>query len=184
MGASVLMAASQSFLHAAISHHGDIARAVSELNSYLYTRQRDTQFVTLWAAVFDPVEMKLSYIDAGHGYAMLIDAQNEFTPLTAGEAMPLGVAAEFPGYATKLSLPPQGRVLIVSDGIIEQLQSESAVPIGTDRPQFGVTGLRAAITATGPGIDPLQNLMVSVRRFAGCEHLSDDATALLVEWGA
>jgi serine phosphatase RsbU (regulator of sigma subunit) len=181
IGASILMAASQSFLHAAMSHHGDIARAVAELNSYLHTRQRDTQFVTLWAGVFDPQEMKLSYIDAGHGYAMLIDAQNEFTPLSAGEAMPLGIAADSPGSATTLTLPPRGRVLIVSDGIIEQVQPESAA--GSDRQQFGVARLRAAIASTAPAEDALQALLTTVRNFADNDHLSDDATALLVEWG-
>jgi serine phosphatase RsbU (regulator of sigma subunit) len=181
IGASVLMVASQSFLHAAICHHGDIARAVGELNSYMHTRRQENQFVTLWAGVFDPGEMSLSYVDAGHGYGMMIEANGEFTALSAGNALPMGIAPESPGPATKVQLPPTGRVLVVSDGIIEQLQSDPGP--GTDRERFGVARLRATIAGAPPGGDALQFLLESVRDFAKTDQLADDATAVMVSWG-
>jgi len=58
--ASVLMTATQGFLHAALQLHGEPARAVTAANAFVAPRRPDCRFVTLWVAVLDPARSKHS----------------------------------------------------------------------------------------------------------------------------
>lgn len=182
VGASVLMTASQGFLHAALREHGDVARAVTELNAFIYPRRPPSKFVTLWAGVFDPAQRRLEFVDAGHGYALLIEADGTIRQLSGGRNVPVGILDEERYQSFNVELPPPGagaRALIVSDGIIEQTGTR---PDGS-HDQFELGGLeqffrsRAAAEA-----DEVAALFDAIVAYAGTSQLADDATALLVRW--
>jgi serine phosphatase RsbU (regulator of sigma subunit) len=77
-------------------------------------------------------------------------------------------------------LPPHGRALIISDGLVEQTQAEP-IP-GQPREQFDLVRVQAAIAATPTNTDPVHHLFDAVYEFAGTKSLSDDATAVMVTW--
>jgi serine phosphatase RsbU (regulator of sigma subunit) len=180
IAASVLMTASQGFLHAALSDHGDPARAVRDLNTYIHPRRPEGKFITLWVGVFDPKQMTLNYVDAGHGYALLIKHDDTAEPLSAGEGLPIGIMPDSAYTPSTVSLPRGGRVLVISDGLVEQTQAEPS----TDgkRQQFEVTGVQAAMTGAPHGQEAIARLFEAVFKFAGTQSLSDDATAVMVHW--
>jgi hypothetical protein len=71
VAASVLMTATQGYLHASLREHADAAKAVTAVNRYVSPRREGSKFVTMWVGVFDSVTKTLSYVDAGHSYVLM-----------------------------------------------------------------------------------------------------------------
>lgn len=180
LAASVLMTAAQGFLHAALSNHCDVARAVTELNAFIYPRKSEGKFITLWVGLFDSKNNTVTYVDAGHGYALLSHPDGACEQLCAGGDMPVGIIPDAVFSTTTAKLLPGQRALILSDGIIEQFETETMTLTGT-RKQFELTGVQAALAAS-TGDDIIPNLFQAVYQFAGTKNLADDATAVLVTW--
>jgi phosphoserine phosphatase RsbU/P len=180
IAASVLMTASQGFFHAAISQHGDLARAVKDLNAFVHPRRPESKFVTLWVGLFDPKNLTVSYVDAGHGYALLADTDHSFQTMAEGDAMPIGIMPDSVYTVVTKPLPAHGRALIISDGLVEQTQGEAAP--GKPREQFQLSRVQSALAAVNNDEDAVAHLFDSVYQFAGTQNLSDDATAVLVKW--
>ena len=177
ISASVLMTAAQGFLHASLAGHGDVARAVNQLNAFLHPRRQASKFITLWVGVFSPAPgggATLSYVDAGHGHALLRHPDGTFSALASGDGLPVGVFDEASYTAETLDIPAGGLALILSDGIIEQFG------IGTAAQQFEMTGVQQAVSA-GHG-DVVAALFEAVVTHAGKTQLADDATAVVVTW--
>jgi sigma-B regulation protein RsbU (phosphoserine phosphatase) len=175
--ASVLMTATHGFLHAALKYHGDPGRAVTDANRFVNPRRPDSKFVTMWVGVLDADTGMLSYVDAGHSYALIKRADGSFERLDRGGGLPIGVD---PDLVYKIETVPVGsgdKLLVVSDGIIEQFGS-GLPPPGQPRPQFEMTGVQASLEANHP--DEVAALFNAVIAHAGTDQLSDDATAVLV----
>ncbi len=180
--ASVLMTASQGFLHAALLEHGDPARALLSLNSFISPRRSDERFVTLWVGVFDLANKTLTYVDAGHGYAMMLQPDGRIEPLSEGGGVPIGVL-DTPDYsAQSIALTDGQRALIVSDGIVEQHGPVTSADGATTLEQFSVRGVRNAISEMPKGADEVETLFKAVIAHAGATALQDDATAVLLRW--
>ncbi len=120
VSASLLVTACQGFLRASMEMGEDPAEAVGRLNAFYASRCRDQSFMTLWLGVFDSRERTLEYVNAGHGYAYLYDAEGAITQLDEGDNLVLGVLADHEFCAKTIALPPSGMTVVVSDGVIEQ----------------------------------------------------------------
>lgn len=182
IAASVLMTATQGFLHAALQQHGDPARAVTSVNQFVNPRRPENKFVTAWVGVFDLAKRQLSYVDAGHSYATLMSSDGSFTPLDEGGGLPIGVMEDSEYASTVVSLPESGRVMVVSDGIVEQPGLNASGHGGTKRVQFEMDGVRMSLSTPVADADPVAALFSAVFTHAGGEQLADDATAVLVSW--
>lgn len=173
IGASILMTSAQGFLHASLRQHGDPARAISDLNAYLASRQGADRFITLWVGVFDPGRRILTYADAGHGLALLQWPDGSSKRLREGGGPPAGVLAEAQYIAASEPLRPGARVLVVSDGIVEQRAGGEGAPFGIE------SAAKAAKNEKGDAIAALFDALVA---HAETSLLTDDATAVCVEW--
>jgi serine phosphatase RsbU (regulator of sigma subunit) len=181
ISASVLMTATQGYLHAAMIGLGDPQRAVQELNRFVTPRRPEGQFVTLWIGVFDAENGTLTYVDAGHGYAWLARQLGALERLDKCGGIPIGVDDGFAYQSESVKLEAGCKALIVSDGIIEQSGLVHAdAGHGGDVGRFRVDGLEQALLQAGD--DEVADLFEAVVRYAGVNHLSDDATAVLVRW--
>lgn len=182
IAASVLMTAAQGFLHAALQEHADAARAVTDLNRFINPRRSDDKFVTAWVAVFDCHAKTISYVDAGHGYALMHNPDNTFAMLAEGDGMPIGLFAEAEYTSITRPLEQGGRALVISDGLVEQYGFVNGADGMTTNAQFSVAGVERVIAETPKDADPVTALFDAVVAHAGTTSLQDDATAVLVKW--
>jgi serine phosphatase RsbU (regulator of sigma subunit) len=181
VSASVLMTTSQGFLHGALCEHGDPNRAVCDLNRFLLERSAEGRFVTLWVGVFDAEQSTLTYVDAGHGYAFLARADDTISLLTEGGGPPVGIMSNQTFVTTEMTLPTSGRLVVVSDGVIEQPAEGPENERSND--EFGRARVEEAVTAAAAQArDETQAIFAALVAHAGGPSLADDATVLVVRW--
>lgn len=135
VGAALLMATAKAHLDASLVFHGDAARAVAEANHYVSQHCGDGKFISLWLGVFTPQpdgNTELSFIDAGHGYWLVRDGAGGVRRAQYRGGLPLGVESTAGYEAETLILPPRSRMVIYSDGVVEQ-QSPEGVEFGVER---------------------------------------------------
>jgi serine phosphatase RsbU (regulator of sigma subunit) len=171
------MTAAQGFLHASLLAHGELARAVTSLNTFLHSRSSAETFLTLWIGLFDPHHMSLEYVDAGHGYATMLKSDQSTQWLDENGGVPIGAAAGIEYQTATAHLSPGDGVLIFSDGIVEQTSNDSR-PDGR-REEFGKERVHAAIRGCD-GKDLLAGLFQALNSFAGGRAFTDDVTGVLV----
>jgi serine phosphatase RsbU (regulator of sigma subunit) len=176
VAASVLMTTAHGFLHAALLQHGDGLRAVRELNSYLRARSASGRFITLWLGVFDAAASTLRFVNAGHGYAWLASRDGAIAHLSGGGGLPVGVESPLQYESSEVSFGPGDRVVLVSDGIIEQPSMNAAAG---QRDEFGRDLLQRWLREPHHG-DDIERLFHAVTVHAGSQRLTDDATVLIV----
>jgi phosphoserine phosphatase RsbU/P len=175
VAASVLMTATQGFLHAALGETGDPGKAVRALNAYISPRCGEGHFVTLWIGVFDAVRNTLRYVDAGHGYGVLLRAAGGHALLREGGGPPIGIDPDSTHDAADVTLSRGDRVVVVSDGLVEQPGRH-----GNESVQFGLNGVLDVIAPCATAEQAIAALFDAVQRHAGGPALADDATAVLV----
>lgn len=177
IAASVLMTATQGFLHAALFAADDPCEAVTRLNHFLVPRCDGRRFVTLWVGVFDTSDGTLRYVDAGHGYGMHFRGETVKHLRDAG-GPPVGIDTSSMYGTAQLDIAAGDRVVLVSDGLVEQIGHAAN---GAAATEFGVDNVVAAVAGDVAGEDAIANLFRAVILHAGTDTLSDDATAAIVE---
>lgn len=151
----------------------DAARAMHEA---VRSAGPGTPFVTAVIAVWDTATGLLRWITAGHPRPLVMAAGGAVHTLIDGVTRPLGVRGHGsePG-AAECVLPPGARLVLYSDGVVEQ-------PVGRTGRAYGIdalTGvLREASGATPAGI--VRRLQDGVIAAADGAALRDDATLLVV----
>jgi serine phosphatase RsbU (regulator of sigma subunit) len=183
VAASVLMTATQGYLHAALKESRDPGKAVTDVNRFVNPRRPENKFVTMWVGVFDAANRTVSYVDAGHSYATIKNADGTFMPLDAGGGLPIGITEDGVYSAETVELKPGGCAMVVSDGIIEEFGVVPGSDGASNKAQFQMDGLRRSMSSSEGEDDFVANLFKDLIDYAGTDHLSDDATAVLVKWG-
>jgi serine phosphatase RsbU (regulator of sigma subunit) len=178
IGSAILMATTQSYLSAALRYHADPAKAVTDVNRHLAQRAEDNKFVSLWAGILDIETRKLTYCDAGHGYWLV--ARNGQAPgrveSTAGGPL-LRADEEHVYTADELTLAPGERVILYSDGVVEQRSG--------DDEEFGLDRTIQVLSDSGSGgpASDVQRLFDTLVAFAGTDRLADDVTIASIQLG-
>jgi len=168
--ASVLATLVQGFLRGSLARGGTLADAATALNAYLSSRADTGRFLTAWLGIVDPVAGQIEYLDAGHGFALLVEPDTGFAELARAGGPPLG-AIEDIVYDSACAPFPHGAMLVLaSDGVIEQRRPDGA--------QLGMDGFRAAVDPTRPPSHVVPQVLDAVRAFAGKRALDDDATVV------
>ena len=144
VGAGLLMAATQSHLRAALASGSSLAEAVAVVNRHITRRSSDDKFVTLMIARWIPADGVLEMVDAGHGFTVVIAPDGSATSLRQSGGIPIGIIDDHPYAATSTELTAGSRVILFSDGAVEQ-----ADPAGT---MFELQGVIDAVT-TDPTTD-------------------------------
>lgn len=175
ISASVLMTASQGFLHAALEREQDLSNAVTALNRFIHPRRPASKFVTMWAGILDPGRQVLQYVDAGHSYAVLRRADGTLQQLDDGGGLPVGVDDATVYHAIEAAFLPGDALMVVSDGIIEQFPPRSDAG---GYQQFGMDGLLRHLQVVHD--DPVAALFAELVDYAGTDQLADDATVVWV----
>ncbi|OWK34421.1 PP2C family protein-serine/threonine phosphatase [Fimbriiglobus ruber] len=134
--AAVLMAITHTLAHAFPDPPTSPGRLLAYLNARLARRYTGAtgNFVTAFAAVFDPVRSVVTYANAGHMPPRVAAANTPgWSPLPGGQRLPLGVNSRDSAYPeVTIPLGVGDRVAIFTDGIIEAV-NRAGEPFGFDR---------------------------------------------------
>ncbi len=170
--AAILMATAQTHLHVALRQGNTPSQAVRAVNEHICTHMASNKFISLWVGVFDPATETLTYVDAGHGYWLLTrDGQPPHRTDTA-TGIPLGIEPSFDFEQATLKITPGQRLIVFSDGVVEQPSPEG--------PMFGVEGAIQAIAKSAAEHDDVELIFDAVLRHAKGPNLADDTTVASV----
>ncbi|WP_428389741.1 SpoIIE family protein phosphatase [Mucisphaera sp.] len=179
VAASVLMTASQGYVHAAFRHTADPARVAEALNGFLQDRCADHRFVTFWAGLIDLKAETLTYVDAGHGYALLQRPSGELLELNDHGGPPIGVAPSIEYRSAEIEIRSGGRLVVVSDGLVEQQAKPDESGAAEE---FGFTRLKEVLGHTPEDASVVDAIFQAVVEHAGRDTLADDATVVSASW--
>lgn len=168
VGAGILMATTEAFVHAGLLHHGDVSRAARDVNRYLEGRSATNKFVSLWVGVLDPVSRELEFVDAGHGLWAVRDGKGSASQPASEGGLVLGVEPDEAYPAERVTLEPGSRLVLFSDGVVEQ-PDPGGEQFGLDRAMSIIEGCQ------GPD-DDASCLFDAVLKHASGEELADDTT--------
>ncbi len=170
VGAAILMAAAQAFLHSALSRHACPSDAVAELNDFVRERSASNRFLTLWVGVFHP-DGTLDYVDAGHGY--WAHCHENTAEMHQAAVSPLvGALEDIEFVVTRIKIAAGDRIVLMTDGVPEQPDREGA--------QFGLDRIIAVLERTRTCQEDVVELLAAVRSWAGSASLADDTTVASV----
>lgn len=180
--ASVLMTATQGYLHAALRASGDPLQAVVSAHAFISPRKPMGKFVTAWVGVIDLTAQTLRYVDAGHGYAVLRHPDGTPEHLERqGGGPPIGMIDEATYEAVEVPMPTGSALLLMSDGIVEQFGSVRQPDGTTKREQFEIDGVVRCMKSRASESDLVNCLFEELIKHAGSSTLSDDATIVWVK---
>jgi phosphoserine phosphatase RsbU/P len=187
IAASVLMTTSFGYLHSQLEAGAPPAESVARLSRFILPRKRPDRFVTLWLGVFDPKEKTLTYVDCGHGWAGMAGANGGFAALDGGGGVACGVMEDWVYEPVTLPLPDGSKVVIVSDGFVEQFGLVVDAVGQATQEQYGMKGVAKSLLRTPGeagvgGDDDIKAMFDAVIAYAGTDKLADDATAIVVQW--
>ena len=182
VAAGILMTATQGYLNALLGGGASPAAAARRLTGFVNPRRPANRFVTLWVGLFDRDAGTLTYVDAGHGLAVLSRASANgggCHELSGGGGLPIGIDADAEYEELVVPFAAGDAALIVSDGIVEQPAEGN---VFGERDEFGLDRTRDVLCAAMGDGDPVAAVFAAVVRHAGTDQLADDATAVLVRW--
>ena len=140
---AALLAAS---LHAAVRAYAPAAdhncgEVLAKVNRLLFETTSAERFVTVFYAVYDPVDRTLTWTNAGHCPPVWWSRGSSVSMRLESLTPPAGIFPEAPAVQRKIQLEPGDRLLIFSDGITEACNQ--------DGEEFGDALLLSLLTSSG-----------------------------------
>jgi serine phosphatase RsbU (regulator of sigma subunit) len=172
--AAGLGAAALGALRAARRAGGGLSEALALMHETVCKLDNDDFYVTAWVARWHAANARLTWVNAGHPPAYLVDADGNLEELKGPAHPPLGTGRGQPKYEpAHRQLDSRQRLILITDGIIERHMQGGG--------RFGVAGLRDALQRVG---DPTaaSTAMAIQQAITDCwrEPLEDDATAVVM----
>jgi len=165
--AALLMSATRGMLRSLAQTGSGPGEVLTRLNNMMVEDFPTGRFVTMAYAELDPAARTVRLASAGHLPPLLVEPDGHRW-ITTERGLPLGIApCEF--SETAISLGPQSRLAIYSDGI-----TEAALGSGEE---YGSQRLLAQMQSPDAS---LENLLADVRTFVNGAGLRDDATLIMV----
>jgi sigma-B regulation protein RsbU (phosphoserine phosphatase) len=171
--ASLLMANLQATLRGQTSPTAGPKACLERSNQLLFQSTSPEKFATLFYAILDPRDHRLSYANAGHENPYLCCNRPEKTRLKTG-GIPLGMLPEFPFEQDCISLEEGSLIVAFSDGVSEAMNAREE--------QFGEERIVAVIDRhrDAPVSEIIDHLVAAVKSHAAGHPQSDDITVVVV----
>jgi PAS domain S-box-containing protein len=118
MAAALVMARLQTALETAPQELGPAQRVTVADGAVTFQMDEESAFVTMFHARLELATGVLRYVDAGHGYGLMVRRGGEVVRL-AGASLPLGLALGEGFVEATVRMDPGDTVLVHSDGLVE-----------------------------------------------------------------
>ncbi len=172
--AAILMTAVLAHMRASLARYAEPARATNDVNRYIAERSPEHMFASLWVGVYSAGE-GLHYVDGGHGHWFIARrGQQPETPDRPGDLL-VGIDPTYQYTAHALPLAPGDRVILYSDGVIEQADPDGQA--------FEKSRVREVLGGTSSADEDVKALFDRIEEFAGKILLDDDTTVASIEVG-
>ena len=171
--AAILMTAVLAHLRASLARYNDPAQAIHDVNRYVAECSPAHMFVSLWVAVYDEADRSLCYVDGGHGHWYI--TYRDKGPVHAGKpgGLLVGIDPEYAYESATLDLGDVDRIILYSDGLIEQVDP-GGEPFEKER-------VREVLATTASAKEDVAALFQRLEEFAGKTVLDDDVTVASIE---
>lgn len=177
--AAVIMTVMPTLIHAELPSNrdkwaGEFLEHVNGVMSETYLRDR--RFVTVWAAVLDPVSRRLTYASAGHNPPRLLRGGSVLALDVAG-GVPLGIDAAATDEDVGITLEPEDLLVMYTDGITEAMRR------GIDGLElFGTKRLDRVLCECGSdrASDDTERVRKAIAAFTNYAAPTDDQTMLIL----
>ena len=174
--AALFMMSSRTLLRGAAIGCRDPGDVLKEVNNMLVSNNESMMFVTVFYAIFDPVNGTLTYANGGHNEPLLVhaDGSSELLPPTGGVAA--GVMSDFQYNSGSVRLSAGDAVVLYTDGVTEAMNPNDE--------EYGVEQL-LRLFAEGPRPSAKQTneaVFQAVSEFAKGTAQSDDITCLTLHY--
>lgn len=174
-GAALYMALSRTLLRTYATEYPDAPEHVLQAaNERILADTESDQFVTLFYGVLDPAANTLTYSNAGHNPAFLIDSHGRLEPQPLGQTgIPLGMFPDMAWRHEVVRVAPGSVLVMYTDGVSEAQNEVSA--------EFGETRLLAAVTGcvNGSAKEMETAVLTALQTFVGQAPQFDDITLMV-----
>jgi sigma-B regulation protein RsbU (phosphoserine phosphatase) len=171
--AALFMAIVRTLVRAATRYEPDPARCIGIVNEVLAEENEQMMFVTLFYAVLDAADRRLTYVNAGHNAPLLVGPGGETRFLPPTGDMAAAVLEGFAYNARGQTLAPGETLLVYSDGLTEAFDPDD-VGFGEGR----LCDLAAALDDGRSLADFTLGLLGGLKTFVRGAQQSDDITLL------
>ena len=122
--AAVMMASIQTLLRSLLTRNLEaLAEAIASLNQTLFISSTAERYSTLFCGVISRDRRTLTYVNAGHVPPLLLHADGQLDRLKGG-GFPVAMVPNATYMHFEVPLAAGDRVIVVSDGIVEALNSD------------------------------------------------------------
>jgi serine phosphatase RsbU (regulator of sigma subunit) len=173
---ALLMTTARAFLRQRSSMAGGLADIITDVNRQFYRDVKETgQFMTLFFGRLDPVNMRMTWVRAGHDPALLYDPGTELFEELEGNGLPLGVEKNYRFEQNRRDLAKGQTLLIGTDGIWEARDRTGRM--------FGKERLRQVVrqNVDSPAGDIADAVISAVDDFLDGRARQDDITLLVAK---
>jgi serine phosphatase RsbU (regulator of sigma subunit) len=171
--AALLMSSLQAALTPLIRQRLAPRELCHRLNRILCDLTPVGKFISLFYAVLDSVDNRLTYCNAGHNPPLLVRADGTSTELKAAGA----VLGQFPNWLyeqSELQMRSGDKLLLFTDGLVEACNA--------DEECFGEQNLiRIARENPSSSAEDLMGLLIRAASRHSGEHLQDDASLIVLQ---
>ena len=170
-GAALYMALSRTLIRTYALQYPDAPEeALRQANERILADTESDQFVTVFYGVLDPQTGTLTYANAGHNPAYLINSNGEMTGELIRTGIPLGMFGEMVWQRETVSIMPGGTLAMYTDGVTEAQNSAYA--------EFGEERLLTVLKG-GTAQGMLTTVIDNIDDFVGDAPQFDDVTLVI-----
>jgi serine phosphatase RsbU (regulator of sigma subunit) len=167
MSAALLAAIIQGMMYAQVKGCSTLTDAFSTVNTFLCSRVSGQKYVTLLALHYRP-NGEVEFVNGGHVPPFLVLEDGTAQAITDGD-VPVGLIPGAQFHSVRLTVPPKGRLVLLSDGITEAEDSSGD--------QFGNHQLPLELSSA----DPMHTIFNSMHQFTNGAPPHDDCTLLVID---
>jgi sigma-B regulation protein RsbU (phosphoserine phosphatase) len=148
--------------------------SMAKVNYLLWESIERNQFVTAFYGILDATNRSLSYSNAGHNPALLMDGNGDIRFLRRG-GLPLGMFKETRYHEYYLTFQPGEILVLYTDGVTEAMNARGE--------EFGRDRLAGAVKAAGhlSARELVSSLHEAVLDWTDGKGASDDATFFIIK---
>jgi len=173
--AALFMGIYKTLVRANVKRRLDPIQALAEANSIILEDSDSGMFITLFYAILDNKNHKLTFINAGHNPPIMVRKKGRETTLLKAKGIPLGVMEDLKLELKEIIFEENEMLFLYTDGVTEAV-NEQDEEFGTNR----LIQLLNQAEVTSPD-QVIEIVTREVKQFTGEKEQFDDITMVVLQ---